>query len=178
MSVKSNFIIFVKVGFAYERSFIMLYVLIVVAVVVLALVCEKVFRMNTAGAVIACVISIVGGFILTVAYIAGTCSVLHYQTSLVMVDKDITFLEEKYERQVAAVREVIKTYPLEEALLKSFNPKILLKLPEIKSNGVLIAHLNVINYCLDNIYKHKLRKTGYQRKLDWYSHRWLTTSLI
>ena len=88
--------------------------------------------------------------------------------------KNIVIYEEKYENVKNLIIEKISSYPLEKGLIKSFNPKILLSLPEIKSDKIVISMIEQLISIQDDIYKIKVDSNEIQMykdiaiKYKWY----------
>ena len=77
------------------------------------------------------------------ATLAMTGVVIHYQTELVKVGRNLEIAKEQYETQLVTITSLAAKYPIEEELLRDLNPEILLNLPEIKSDIFLIAQINL-----------------------------------
>lgn len=104
--------------------------------------------------------------------------VISYQTSLVECRRDLAIVEERYKEQAKVILTTMKMYPMEEELLKNFDPTILLKLPEIKSNELLTKQIGTLVKIKDKIYEIQLKATGYMQSLDFHQRRWFSLTLV
>jgi len=87
-------------------------------------------------------------------------------------DRNIEIATKQYEQQMAVIKNAIKDYPLESELLKDLDPVILLKLPEIKSNEVLVATVKLATEYRNKIFEFEYRKSKYLKRVAIYQH-WL-----
>ena len=69
---------------------------------------------------------------------------------------NIEILEERYQQQKDFIMIYTEKYPMEEKMLSDFNPAVLLKLPEIKSDVLIVAAIDKILQIQDDIYKEKM----------------------
>ena len=92
--------------------------------------------------------------------------------------EDISILEERFAEQKVFIMASIQKYPLEEDLLKNFNPNILLNLPEIKSDKVIMESMTLVLKIQDDIYQKKMDINKANKKLRIYSHRWFIPTII
>ena len=123
-------------------------------------------------------ISAVGFVVFGIASACASGVVITYHTKLIEMERDIVVLEIRYSEQAELVRDLASQYPIEEKLLKSFDPSILLKLPEIKSDTFLIEQIKILSGYKDRILRRKLMANGYQQDLDWHKHRWISFTLV
>jgi len=94
------------------------------------------------------------------------------KTTLVRISRDIEVSTQRFEAISSTLVEYAKEYPLEEELLKNFNPIILLKLPEIKSDEIVIEQINLAIEYQDKIFELQLLENEKKAKIDYYRH-WL-----
>lgn len=123
----------------------------------------------------------IGGvsFVVTVLIaVAYTDAAITDKANLAMYQKDIAIHAERYESQKVMIMAEVAKYPLEAGLLEKFNPKILLSLPEIKSDTLIMEMINRLLEIENKIYETRLRITTTQRDLDAYKNRWFYPVLV
>jgi hypothetical protein len=125
---------------------------------------------------VCCIILMLVGTILPIAI--TSCVILDYQTDLIRVDRDLIVVNERFTSIQKTIESYARKYPIEEPLLRSFNPEILLALPEIKSDSFLLSQINLaVNY-QDEIFKLQLEKNKIKQALDWHKNRAVSPTLI
>lgn len=115
--------------------------------------------------------------IILIICVIATGSVLSYQASLIEVERNIVVAQEQFD----AIKKTIETYsakyPLEENLIRSFNPEILLSVPQIKSDSFLTSQISLAVECQNKIYELRMKGNGYKQALDFHKHRWFSPTL-
>jgi len=130
---------------------------------------------------VVCIVAVPFFIMLAIAFIVTlvhTYMVHGYHTNLVRIREDIKVFEEKYEDQKTLIIQNVKEYPMEEGLMKNFDPAILLKLPEIKSNQLLMETINLTISIQDKIFEKKLEYNSLNQRLRFHSNRWLSATLM
>jgi len=121
----------------------------------------------------------VTGIILFITASFATIGNITINPSLERNEKNIVVYEEKYENIKNLVVERISSYPLEEKLIKSFNPKILLSLPEIKSDKIVISMIEQLISIQNDIYKIKIDSNEIQMRKDIViRYKWLIPAFV
>jgi hypothetical protein len=100
--------------------------------------------------------------------------VISHKADLARIDKDITVAQERSSEIEAVILSYVEKYPLEEKLLKSFNPVVLLSLPNIKSDEFLRNQINLAVQLRDMKYQLELEKNKIEKNLDFHSNRWFS----
>ena len=120
------------------------------------------------------------GLIIITIIVTGiqTSIVFAYKLDILKIKKDIKVAQEQYETQSAIIKDIVKEYPMEENLLKNFNPEILLTLPEIKSNELIASQIKIALQYKNNIYEYKYRVNRIERDLDFHKNKFFSFSLI
>ena len=108
---------------------------------------------------------LIGGCIILVSFV-NTVKNIRIDSILERNRKNIVVYEEKYENIKNLVVERVSSYPLEEKLIKSFNPTILLSLPEIKSDKIVISIIEQLISIQNDIYKIRINSNGIQMYKD------------
>jgi hypothetical protein len=91
-------------------------------------------------------------------------------------DKEIRI---KYYNEVKSiVREKLLKYPMEKEIIDNLDPKILLKLPEIKSDKLLITMIEKLEAYMNEITKTELQITTSKARLDKHKSRLRSLTLI
>lgn len=109
-------------------------------------------------------------------FVTGT--VISYKTELIRVSRDIIIAEERFEGIKKTILSYADKYPAEADLLKSFNPVVLLRLPEIKSDVFLVSQIQLAVEYQDSIYELKMDGNSYKESLDFHSYRWFSPTLV
>lgn len=113
-----------------------------------------------------------------VMFLANSWVILHKNEQLQEYNEDIQVLIDRRDEQVQLISVYCKDYPLEKGIYENFNPQILLKLPEIKSDTFLIAQLNSVASLSTDVANTRMQLNGIRRSLRWYSHRWIIPSFV
>jgi len=106
--------------------------------------------------------------IILIATLDSTFTCISNNEEIQRLEDDIKVLDEKYDKQKSFIMSSLEKYPLEENLLKAFNPTILLKLPEIKSDIFLMKNIENVLAIQDHIYAKKISKNAVQKELRIY----------
>ena len=116
--------------------------------------------------------------LLIIVSVIVSFGVLSNNEMLQKLDDDIVVLQKRYDNQKLIVNDIVDKYPLEERMLKSFNPVILLALPEIKSDVVISEQLKLLLSIQDDIYQCELDKNKIRKGLRVCSNRWIVPTLV
>jgi hypothetical protein len=138
---------------------------------------EDASGLNITGYVLAIIGGILLGFFVAIT-VGFTGLTLGLNEENQRIDADIVVLQDRYNSQKVVIENAIAKYPLEQDVLKSFNPAILLSLPEIKSDTVISKQLELLLTIQDDIYTRQLRKNEVNMNLRVYSHRWFVPTLV
>ena len=115
--------------------------------------------------------------ILILGTFVATCIVTGYSIYFIeesnKIQQDIKVLEERYGEQKEFVLASVAKYPLEEGLLKSFDPTILFTVPEIKSDKVVVESINTILSIQDVLYNKKMEANEVNKYLRIYRNYWI-----
>jgi len=110
------------------------------------------------------------GIILICVGIGMSVTVIKCSHGIDECDRNVIIAQSQYETQIALLEDYIDKFPLETEMITKLEPALLLKLPEIKSNTLL---LEICKQAVDikNIeYEWKYSKSEYQKRLDVYQH--------
>jgi hypothetical protein len=130
---------------------------------------------------IGAVFAVAGGILLAlfmVITVGLTCQTLELNEENQRIGVDVIVLQDRYEAQKVVIENAIVKFPLEQDVLKSFNPTILLSLPEIKSDTVISKQLELLLTIQDDIYTRRLRRNEVNMTLRVYAHRWFVPTLV
>ena len=108
----------------------------------------------------------------------STYNVMIAQSKLRVIPSDINILENRLSNQDEVIKLFLNKYPQEQEMYKKFGVVVLLKLPEIKSNEVILEALRTRLSIADTLYDKELEANKYKKTLEFYKYRWLTGSLI
>jgi hypothetical protein len=147
----------------------------------LAWLASEIFPNNSEGEgpwILPSIIAAILLIILCVSIPLTTFNTLKINANLARIEKDLPIVEKQYEAIVATIQTYARKYPIEEGLLRDLNPKILLKLPEIKSDTFLIEQINIAIEYQQRIYALQLEKNQIWAKAKVYSHRWFMPTLV
>ncbi len=127
-----------------------------------------------------CICSVVS----IIAFIAamGVCSysVISYQTQLDKIEKDKLVFKDRFGIQIKIIETYVEKYPLEENIYKNLseNLKLLLSLPQIKSDTLIMGSLTKALKIQDDLYKVDLERNSIEQKLDFHSYRFWSATLV
>lgn len=100
------------------------------------------------------------------------------QEGLVMANDNLTVTRELYENVVAIINAKASEYPIEEELLKSFEPTILLSLPEIKSDQFLTSQIKIAVQYQAEVTRLKIEINSRRRWVRIQRKRWIVPIFI
>lgn len=114
-----------------------------------------------------------------IATIAQSYWCANLNEQLVEIEDNIKILQERYDNQKVFIIAYSSKYPIEKKLFESLNPKILLSLPEIKSDNLLVANIENILNIQDDIYNNKIKHNAVKKKLRVFkNYRWWYFTVI
>ena len=110
----------------------------------------------------------------------NTFQVIHYKNTLLKLEKDRVVLTERYNSQIQIIEGSLDKYPLEETTYSSVtdNLKLLLNLPEIKSDNLLLKTLEKALRIQDDLYQVDLDKNEIEKSLDFHKYRLISATLV
>lgn len=120
------------------------------------------------------VAGVIVGLVTLLISLLVTGFVINHQTELIQVNRDIAVAEERFKEIQKTILSYAEKYPIEKDLLKSFNPGILLALPEIKSDSFLVSQIKMAVDYQNSAYELKMKKNSIKQALDFHSHRWFS----
>lgn len=100
--------------------------------------------------------------------------VISHETRLDEAIGNLKVAEERFEEIQQTILIYTGKYPLEENLFKNFNPAILFKVPEIKSDEFLINQINLAVKHQNEIFNWKMRVNARKQALDFHGRRWFS----
>lgn len=103
--------------------------------------------------------------------------VISEKEDVIRIERDITVAEERFEGISKTILYYVGKYPAEGEVLKSFNPSVLLELPEIKSDSFLTSQINLAVKYQDEIYNLKTTLNMTKKNLGFHSYRWFSPTL-
>ena len=100
--------------------------------------------------------------------------VISEKASLKEARRNVTIAEKRLQAVEQIINKKLEKYPMEKNLLNKFNPAILLRLPEIKSDSLLKETIKQMAECQQQIYHWELRISSLKQALDFHKSRWFS----
>lgn len=110
-------------------------------------------------------ITLVYAFFLFIATIVSSCDCVDYNETFTKLQDDLIILQKRYVNQKELIISYSAKYPIEKELFESLNPKILLSVPEIKSDNLLVANIDKLLKIEDAIYDKELEINGIKKNI-------------
>ena len=150
----------------------MLIYLIGILITVVAIVFQ--FTLSLQGQIIwAWIVAAVFWIICFISTILNTFNIIDYITKIDEHARNKKVSEEKYEAIKLIVKEHAEKIITEVDMLKSFEPRFLLSLPQIQSNEVIMEQIKIAMEYQNEVFKKEELINGRKQGLDWYAKAWL-----